>query len=260
MSASFSRPDLQLLAHRNCVAASAKLAEIKEQIPAEQTLDSILEAQNVAMEDFKQRLANDLAANKLIESNVEFDADVSDEEVKEFYESNQRQFVQPESVQASHILIGFEEDDDEAAKQAKLEKIKELRAKIVAGDIEFADAAKDNSTCPSSQQGGSLGRFGRGQMVPAFEQVAFEQELGEVSEPVETDFGYHLILVEERSDEKTMQLDEVSDNIRNFLIQNDRQSKVNEYLQSLREDADVEILLDLSKVQFNQTAAGEGEE
>jgi peptidyl-prolyl cis-trans isomerase C len=239
---------------------AAKLAEIKEQIPEGQTIEAVLEAQNASMEDLKERLANDMAANTLIESKVEFDEDVSDDDVTEFYESNQQQFVQPESVQASHILIGFEEDDDEAAKQAKLEKIKELRAKIVAGDVTFADAAKDNSTCPSSQQGGSLGSFGRGQMVPAFEQVAFEQELGEVSEPVETDFGYHLILVAERSAEKTMQLDEVADNIRNFLIQNDRQSKINEYLKSLREDADVEILLDLSKIQFNQAPAGETEE
>lgn len=234
-----------------------QLEQIRTQIPEGQDLEELLASQNTTLETLKERIESELAANKLIEQNVEFEDDVTEEEIKEFYENNPQQFVKPELVAASHILIGFEEDDDDAAKEAKLDKIKELRAKIIAEDITFEEAALDNSTCPSAQQGGSLGSFKRGQMVPAFEEVAFTQELGELSEPVETEFGYHIIKVSERSEEQTMPLEEVSENIENYLVQSARQQKVQEYISSLREDADVEVLVDLSKIKFSQTPTAE---
>ena len=77
------------------------------------------------------------------------------------------------------------------------EKAAEIMASIEKGDIAFEDAAKEYSSCPSNAQGGDLGEFGRGQMVPEFDQVAFEAEVGKVVGPVKTQFGYHLIKVEE---------------------------------------------------------------
>lgn len=228
------------------------IAEIEKQIPAEQELEELLAAQNVEMDDFRAQLKEELAVRKLIDKHVSVTEDISEEQIEKFYEENKEQFSKPETVKASHILIGFEEDDDADDKQAKLKKIKEIRAKIVADELEFADAAKDNSTCPSSQQGGSLGEFGRGQMVPAFEEVAFSQEIGELSETVETDFGYHLIMVEERSDAETVPLEEVSENIKNHLIQRERQQSAETYISSLREDADVEVLVDVSKIGMAQ--------
>jgi peptidyl-prolyl cis-trans isomerase C len=96
--------------------------------------------------------------------------------------SNQRA-----QVRASHLLVA-----DEAACQ-------QLREAIVAETTTFADAAKQNSSCPSGKQGGDLGFFGRGQMVPEFEQAAFSQEVGVVSQPIRTQFGWHLLVV---TDEK----------------------------------------------------------
>lgn len=221
-----------------------QIAKIKEQIQEGRKIEDLLAAQNTSMEDFRARLKEELQANKLIEKEVESDADVSEEELAKFYEENKQQFSKPEMVSASHILIGFEDEDDDAAKDAKLKKIKELRAKIAKGEITFEDAAKDNSTCPSSARGGSLGEFRRGQMVPAFEEVAFTQEIGDISEPVETDFGYHLIKVEEHSDAETVPLSEVEENIANFLKQRDRQQKIEAYIGKLREAADVEVIID----------------
>jgi peptidyl-prolyl cis-trans isomerase C len=74
------------------------------------------------------------------------------------------------------------------------EKAEELKEAIKAG-TSFADAAKENSRCPSSSQGGDLGFFGKGQMVPEFEQAAFSLPVGEVSEPIKTQFGWHLLVV-----------------------------------------------------------------
>lgn len=86
-------------------------------------------------------------------------------------------------VRASHILV-----DSEA-------RAEELKKQIEANEISFAEAAKANSSCPSGQQGGDLGFFGRGRMVPQFDQVAFASDLNVISKPVQTQFGWHLLVV-----------------------------------------------------------------
>ena len=91
------------------------------------------------------------------------------------------------TASARHILV-----DSEA-------KCNELKAKINAGEMTFEQAAKENSSCPSSAQGGDLGTFGQGQMVPEFDKVVFNDEVGVVHGPVQTQFGYHLLEVTERS-------------------------------------------------------------
>ncbi|HLS43160.1 MAG TPA: peptidylprolyl isomerase [Paenalcaligenes sp.] len=88
---------------------------------------------------------------------------------------------------ASHILVSTEE------------RAQELKTAIEGG-ADFAQLARENSSCPSSRQGGELGSFGRGQMVPEFDEVVFSAPVGEVQGPVKTQFGYHLVLVTERND------------------------------------------------------------
>ena len=113
---------------------------------------------------------------------------VSEDEVKAFYDEHKDDFNAGETVNASHILVDSEE------------KATELLAAINNGEISFEDAAKQNSTCPSSAQGGNLGDFGRGQMVPEFDTACFEMEVGEVRGPVKTQFGYHLIRLNAKND------------------------------------------------------------
>ena len=84
-------------------------------------------------------------------------------------------------VKASHILVD------------KKKEAKEIRKKISSGDISFSEAAKKFSNCPSGKKGGDLGFFGKGKMVPPFEKAVFNMEEGEVSDPVRTQFGYHII-------------------------------------------------------------------
>ena len=100
-----------------------------------------------------------------------------------------------DQVRASHILLMYEGSASSSADRSKeeaAEQIGALRAQIEAG-ASFPDVARDNSDCPSGAQGGDLGMFGRGQMVPEFETAAFSMEVGELSDVVETAFGYHLI-------------------------------------------------------------------
>ena len=91
------------------------------------------------------------------------------------------------TASARHILFNYESF------------CKELKEKINAGEITFEEAAKENSLCPSGAKGGELGRFGQGQMVPEFDRVVFNDEVGVVHGPVQTQFGYHLLEITDRS-------------------------------------------------------------
>jgi peptidyl-prolyl cis-trans isomerase C len=101
-----------------------------------------------------------------------------------------------DQIGASHILLMYDGSLRSTATRSQDEaqqKIAEIKAEIDGG-TEFADAARANSDCPSSAQGGDLGSFGRGMMVPEFEESAFGLEVGATSDVVTTDFGYHLIM------------------------------------------------------------------
>ena len=146
--------------------------------------------------------------------------EVSQDEMEVFYNENQAQFKKGETVTAKHILVETEE------------KCNEILATITSGEKTFEDAAKEFSTCPSGQRGGDLGAFGRGQMVPEFEQAAFDAETGQVIGPVKTQFGCHLIKVEAKNEAEVATFDEVKETICQNLMQQ-KQNKV--YTETLKD-------------------------
>lgn len=142
------------------------------------------------------------------------DKEPSEEELRDFYDANQSQFSVPEERQASHILIQLKEGADEAAVTAARKKAEDLEARIKAGES-FEKLAKENSDDPGSAElGGDLGYFGRGIMEPDFEEAAFSLKKGEVSEPVLTSFGYHIIKVTGIRGAKSKPFEDVRDDIR----------------------------------------------
>ena len=147
---------------------------------------------------------------------------VSDEEIKVYYDESQAQFKKGETVSAKHILVDSEE------------KCNEILASITNGAKSFEDAAKESSTCPSGQRGGDLGAFGKGQMVPEFEQAAFEAEIGQVVGPVQTQFGFHLIKVEAKNEAEVAAFAEVKENIKRNLIQQKQNSAYDEKVAELK--------------------------
>ena len=152
--------------------------------------------------------------------------DVSDGVARAFYEDQVKGMKPDEEVQARHILVDSED------------KAKELAEKIAKGE-DFAKLAKENSKDPGSKEdGGMLGFFGRGQMVPQFEEAAYRLKKGEVSPPIKSQFGYHLIKLEDRRDKKLPSFDEVKDKIMNSMIQ----KKAQEVANSLRTAAKIEYV------------------
>ena len=170
------------------------------------------------MEVMKREILAQLAMAKTIEG-----IEITSGEAKAFYDDNQNMFQKGETVKAKHILV-----DEEA-------KANELMEGIEKGEMTFEDAAKANSNCPSKEQGGDLGEFGKGQMVPEFEEAAFAAEIGKVVGPVKTDFGYHLILVEAHNEASTMAFDEVREQIKGQLMQQKSGDAFNRQLTILKE-------------------------
>ena len=210
-------------------------AELAEELPPGTTLESYMAETGTTEAEMREQMA----VRKMIIAQAESVAKPSDEEIQKFYDENKEGFAQSESVTASHILIKVDPADDEAAKAAKRERIEGLRKQLAEG-ADFAELAKANSDCPSASAGGDLGSFGKGQMVPAFEDAAFSQEIGKVGEVVETQFGYHLIKVTERSDAKTQDFGEVKTRISDILFSQKQQDAVKAYVDGLREKADVQ--------------------
>jgi len=126
---------------------------------------------------------------------------VSDEEITEYYEKNKKLFKTGEMVKASHILVDSEE------------KANEVLEDLTDG-LSFEEAAQQYSSCPSKSAGGDLGQFGRGQMVKEFEDVAFSMKKGEISKPIKTQFGYHIIKLTDHISEIDSSLEDVKEDIR----------------------------------------------
>ena len=171
-------------------------------------------------QDTLKALAKELLTQVTI-NKVLSEVTVTDEEISNFYNENKKMFVDYATVTAKHILFDSEE------------KAKEIKDEIANTDLSFEEAARKYSSCPSKEEGGNLGAFKRGMMVPEFEDAAFAAEIGEVTDPVKTQFGYHLILVEDKGESREKAFEEVKDTINNQLLQQASQKKYMDLLSEL---------------------------
>ncbi|MFB0958093.1 peptidylprolyl isomerase [Clostridiaceae bacterium HFYG-1003] len=151
------------------------------------------------------------------------DVMVSDEEIQAKYDENPAAFSGPETIGARHILVD------------SLEQADQIKAKIDSNELSFEEAAKEFSSCPSKEAGGDLGSFGKGMMVPEFEEAAFASEINEVTAPVKTQFGYHLIQVYEKNSADLQSFDDVKDSIRTNLLQEKQMNKYTALIADLRD-------------------------
>lgn len=236
---------------------SKVLAKVKDYAITEEMLNETVDALrtqqhiNITSEEQKQDLLDELIARQLvvedaIESGLtqteEFQKlyrefvfqhsigqmfktiTVTDAECEAYYNENKEQFKE-EMVRAAHILV-----EEEA-------QAKELLAAIEGG-ADFHELASANSKCPSGARGGDLGDFGRGQMVPEFEQAAFALNIGEVSEIVKTQFGYHLIKLLDKKDE--VPFTDVKGQIEQYLMSKKQNEMYSNFTQGLKSKYTVE--------------------
>jgi len=192
---------------------------------------------------YREEIRQQRSAQLMVAEGILAEIDITDGQIQEFYDANIDKMSMPEEVRARHILIGLNPEDPDA-RQLALDKITALQAEIEAG-ANFAVLAMERSDGPSATQGGDLGFFGRGQMVPPFEEAAFSLQPGQVSAVVETQFGFHIIKCEERREARTVPVEEAAVRIRPYLKQQQLQSELEALVTALRENGEVEIGLNL---------------
>ena len=196
------------------------------------SLEEILETQGSNISELKSEVRRTLALS------IYLDERVSDDEKRSYFEANKSAF-NGEKVKASHILIGTTELKTDAELEKAKQKIEEAKKEIDNG-ADFAEMARKYSTCPSAEKGGDIGFFQRkGSLVEEFAKVAFSMEVGEISEPVKTQFGYHIIKVTGKEEGKDVSYEDVADMV-DFVYM---QIKTETILKGLYEKAEIEITL-----------------
>lgn len=178
--------------------------------------NQVLAKYGYTQDQINKNIVKTLEIQKLLEPGIT----ITDADMKSYYDENKESFGTPEQVKASHILVDSET------------KAQEVESKLAAG-ADFAEMAKEYSIDPGSKDnGGELGFFGKGDMVPEFENVAFSLEAGKISDPVKTQFGYHIIKVEEKQPAKVSTFEENKDKIREAILNTKMQDAYSTWMQA----------------------------
>ena len=225
----------------------AEWAEISEPFDTAEEFLRRLETEGYSEDSYREHLKRMIAAKKYLDG-IRMEAmQVSDEELEAYYKENERRLTLPEEVHVRHILLAWKplgQPDDRAA---LVEQAQAILEKARAGE-DFAALASEYSDDASRVQGGDVGFFRRGQMVPAFEAAAFAlKEPGDISDIVETSYGLHIIRLEERKEARLLPLDEIRDQLREHIITENVAKAEAAEKERLRAEAEIEILIPLER-------------
>lgn len=215
-----------------------RIAELRKQIPDPKAFNKALAQRNMTLDRLRADIRRDIAINKMMEAELAAAPPVTDAEIKDFYDKNPDEFS---GVRASHILIrpqGFDEPSKKKARDAIEDVLKQAK-----GGADFAELARKHSSDGSAQQGGDLGTFQRGQMVPAFDQAVFALEPGKVSDVVTTQFGHHIIKLAEKHGAATVPYEKVSPRIVEFLSGQKKQERADSFVEERKKKAKIEVLV-----------------
>jgi foldase protein PrsA len=200
---------------------------IENRYSSKEEFQKVMKENELTEETLKKRICLNLVINKLredLEKEFKKEVFVTSEEIEKYFQKNRDKYLE---VRARHILV----DTKEKAEKI-LQELKEGK--------DFSELAKKYSKCPSKEKGGDLGFFGKNVMVKEFENSAFSLKVGEISQPVKTKFGYHIIKLEEKRGEK---LEEVKDKVKEEITNEKISEKIKEWFEKLKKDANIKISL-----------------
>ncbi|HET6615800.1 MAG TPA: peptidylprolyl isomerase [Dehalococcoidia bacterium] len=219
-----------------------KVAELRKQFPTEDAFNKALQERSMTLEGLRSDARNDLCVSKLMDAEVASTPGPSDAEAQDFYAKNPDKFKQEEEVRASHILIRVDEKADAAAKKKAKDEIESVLKQARAG-ADFAKLAQEHSQDGSAAQGGDLSYFTKEQMVPAFSNVAFGLKVGQISDVVTTQFGYHIIKVTDHKPARVVPYQEASAKIKEFLAEQKKQQHADAFIDGLKKKSRIEVLI-----------------
>ena len=205
-------------------------------------LQSMLESEGKSIDVYKNRIRDQILVSKIVRFEMGSRVAISKRKVEKYYHDNQKKFWEPGKVRVRHILILFEKGGSEITRKKKNKEIKRILAELKEGK-DFAEAAKEYSEDVSASMGGDVGFVVKGQMVPEFEKAVFRLKEKEISDVVETEYGYHIIRAEKIQKGRTLPFNEVKNEIKNTLVKMKQKSAYEDWMNELRESAFIEISL-----------------
>ena len=227
-----------------------ELASFKERLPDEETFKNFLEQRGLSEEVMKENIHKDLQLRELLKK--KYGTEVTEKDASEFYAANEQRFEHEDQVHARHILIKVEKDADEATVEEAKKRAEEIAKEAKASGADFEALAKEKSEGPAGPRGGDLGFFTKERMVPQFSEAAFAMKTGEISDPVRSDFGFHVIQVVEKKEAGKTSFDEAKDEIMAELERQKFRESMGGFLEELHENAEIELKLDNIKVNIKE--------
>ena len=227
-------------ARRRKIVAPAKdvdnsMAQLKKQFKSDADFTAWLTQNGITQNDLRTRISDELAMDEL-STQATADVTVSGDDIAAYYRAHTEEFTIPAAIKARHILLAINPGASPADKELVKKRAQNLLAQLKKG-ADFSALAKANSDDQSNKdQGGDLGVFQRGQMVPAFEQAAFGAKTGDLVGPVETNFGYHIIKIDGVFPARTVELKEVQDDprLKALILREKKQDRFDAFVADLK--------------------------
>jgi parvulin-like peptidyl-prolyl isomerase len=220
----------------------AEMAAIRQSFPDEEAFKQALLLQGLPLERLREVTRRSMAARKVIDAEVTSKVAVQDADVDAYYKGNPQLFKQGETVRVSHIYFAVPPNSPQTVKNQARAAAEDTLKQLKAGG-DFAKLAKERSNDPSAENGGELPFFQRGDLPPDFEEVAFALRLGATSEIAELATGLHIVKLHERRGPRTAPLEEVREGLREFLIREQRQTRLDQLMEQIKAKARIQILV-----------------
>jgi peptidyl-prolyl cis-trans isomerase C len=219
-----------------------EMQQLVQRFPSKEAFEQALSAQNFTMEALKKDVEGQLLRQQLVKKEVLDKVNVSARDVQTFYDQHKDKYVEEEQVHARHILIKVPPQVT-PTDEAKLKSKADDALKRATTGEDFSALAKELSDDGSKENGGDLGFFPRGRMVPPFEEAVFALQPGQISDIVRTQFGYHIIKAEERKTGRALAFDEAKGQAQEDLTREQTYARYQKYVAGLRSKSKVEVLL-----------------
>ncbi len=210
-----------------------QMVDVMLQFQSEEKFNEALEQENIDLEELRKKIHNEIIIKRYIAHYFPETSDVDESKLKEIYDENLDAFVTQEMVKASHILVQDTTEESQLSAQKIYESIKTPE--------DFYRYASSCSDCPSGCVMGDLGYFPRGKMVKEFEEASFNLKVNEISKPIKTKFGYHILIVTDKKKAKTATFDQVRVALKNRLQHIEAELKLLRHIKELRANAEIII-------------------
>ncbi|MBI5683887.1 MAG: peptidylprolyl isomerase [Verrucomicrobia bacterium] len=220
-----------------------QIAKIKASFPDPKMFDEQLQKMGRSAEQVRADIRQMLTVQAFVEAEFAGKVKIGDDQIKAFYDEHPDYFSKPAQIRASHILVSVPQDATDEVKKTKRTVIDKARARVTTGKEDFAKVAAEISECPSKTKGGDLEFFGKGQMVPEFDQAAFALKGDEISDVVATQFGFHIIKKTGEQPAEKRPLDTMKESIEKFLKKQQVDKQLAQFIEDQKKTAKIESLL-----------------